>query len=129
MAAPTRVGRYEIVRELGRGAMGVVYLAHDPKIDRQVAIKTIQKNPALSEQEADESRQRFLREAQAAGKLVHSGIVTIFDVGEDQGLSYIAMEYVEGRTLADVLQDRGRLDWRVALRVCAQVAKIGRAHV
>ncbi len=99
MASPTRVGRFEIVRELGRGAMGLVYLAHDPKIDRKVAIKTIQRNPALQETEAEEARQRFLREAQAAGKLVHSGIVTIFDVGEDQGTSYIAMEYIEGNTL------------------------------
>src|SRR6266850_5669657 len=79
--------------------MGLVYLAHDPKIDRKVAIKTIQRNPALPDSEAEESRQRFLREAQAAGKLIHPGIVTIFDVGDDQGLSYIAMEYIEGNTL------------------------------
>lgn len=99
MTGPARIGRFEIVRELGRGAMGLVYLAHDPKIDRQVAIKTIHKSAALPEAEAEESRQRFMREAQAAGKLIHSGIVTIFDVGEDQGISYIAMEYIEGKTL------------------------------
>src|SRR5262249_50992005 len=79
--------------------MGLVYLAHDPRIDRKVAIKTIQRNPAVPEAEADEGRQRFLREAQAAGKLIHPGIVTIFDVGDDQGLSYIAMEFIEGSTL------------------------------
>ncbi len=99
MKDPARIGRFEIVRELGRGAMGLVYLAHDPKIERQVAIKTIHKSAALPEAEAEESRQRFMREAQAAGKLIHQGIVTIFDVGEDQGISYIAMEYIEGKNL------------------------------
>src|SRR5262245_3497045 len=79
--------------------MGLVYLAHDPRIDRQVAIKTIQRDAADPEAESEDSKQRFLREAQAAGKLIHPGIVTIFDVGDDQGLSYIAMEYIEGRTL------------------------------
>jgi hypothetical protein len=96
---PTRIGRFDIKLELGRGAMGRVYLAHDPKIDRQVAIKTIHVNPGTSQAEAGESHQRFFREAQAAGRLVHPGIVTIFDVGEEKGVSYIAMEYIDGPTL------------------------------
>ncbi len=96
---PSTIGRFEIQIELGRGAMGRVYLAHDPKIDRKVAIKTIHSNPGSSQAEANESRVRFLREAQAAGRLLHPGIVTIFDVGEDRGDSYIAMEYIDGPTL------------------------------
>ena len=93
------LGRYRIVKEIGRGAMGVVYLAHDPKIDRKVAIKTVRFFDAVPRDEGDESRQRFMREARAAGRLMHPGIVTIFDVGETDGLLYLAMEYVEGATL------------------------------
>jgi serine/threonine protein kinase len=96
---PKKLGRFEIVREIGRGAMGQVLLAHDPKIDRQVALKTLVASPAVSEEEARETSQRFLREAQAAGRLLHPHIVTIFDVGEDAGLSFIAMEYIDGTTL------------------------------
>ena len=96
---PKKLGRFEIVREIGRGAMGQVLLAHDPKIDRQVALKTLTSSPAISEEEARETSQRFLREAQAAGRLLHPHIVTIFDVGEDAGLSFIAMEYIDGMTL------------------------------
>src|SRR5262245_9521292 len=95
----TRLGRFEIIREIGKGAMGQVFLANDPKIDRKVAIKTIIMPPGTSEEEARETSQRFLREAQAAGKLLHPNIVTIFDVGEEQGVSFIAMELLEGETL------------------------------
>jgi len=95
----TRLGRFEIVREIGRGAMGQVFLADDPKIDRKVAIKTIVLPPGTSADEARETSQRFLREAQAAGKLLHPNIVTIFDVGEENGVSFIAMEFIEGETL------------------------------
>lgn len=93
------LGRYEIVRELGRGAMGRVFLAHDPEIDRDVAIKTIQLFDGLPEVERAEARNRFLREARAAGKLLHPSIVTIFDAGEAGGVPYLAMEYVKGATL------------------------------
>ena len=96
---PKKLGRFEIVREIGRGAMGQVLLAHDPKIDRQVALKTLAASQGMSEEEARETSQRFLREAQAAGRLLHPHIVTIFDVGEDAGLSFIAMEYIDGMTL------------------------------
>jgi len=96
---PKKLGRFEIVREIGRGAMGQVLLAHDPKIDRQVALKTLTTSSAISEEEARETSQRFVREAQAAGRLLHPHIVTIFDVGEDAGLSFIAMEYIDGMTL------------------------------
>ncbi|HEU4401568.1 MAG TPA: serine/threonine-protein kinase [Candidatus Polarisedimenticolia bacterium] len=95
----TRLGRFEILREIGKGAMGQVFLANDPKIQRQVAIKTIVLPPGTSAEEAHETSQRFLREAQAAGKLLHPNIVTIFDVGEEGGVSFIAMEFIEGETL------------------------------
>ena len=96
---PKKLGRFEILREIGRGAMGQVFLAHDPTIERQVAIKTIALAPGTSEQEARETSRRFLREAQAAGRLLHPNIVTIFDVGEENGLSFIAMEFIDGETL------------------------------
>ncbi len=86
----TKVGRYQIQEELGRGAMGVVYRGFDPTIGRQVAIKTIS-----LETGDPELLMRFRREAQAAGILSHPNIVTIYDAGEDQGLFYIAMELVE----------------------------------
>jgi tRNA A-37 threonylcarbamoyl transferase component Bud32 len=98
-----RLGRYEILEELGRGAMGQVFRGRDPQIDRIVAIKTINVatlDPAI----LDEFRQRFFREAQAAGKLSHAGIVAVYDVGEDaaSGIPYIVMEHVEGKTLEEL---------------------------
>ncbi len=99
MDIPADIGRYRILQEIGRGAMGVVYLGHDPKIDRRVAIKTVHRLDALPSEEAAEVRLRFTREAQAAGRLQHPGIVTIFDVGEHQDGYFIAMEYIEGDTL------------------------------
>jgi serine/threonine-protein kinase len=110
----TKLGRFEILREIGKGAMGQVFLASDPKIQRQVAIKTIVLPPGTSAEEAHETSQRFLREAQAAGKLLHPNIVTIFDVAEEGGVSFIAMEYIEGETLekytrADNLLPPGRV--------------------
>jgi len=103
-----QLGRYEILGELGHGAMGTVYRARDPKIERVVAIKTVRVMGASPEEEA-EYRRRFFREAQAAGKLSHPGIVTIYDVGEDQATQtpYIVMEFVEGRTLEGLLTSTG----------------------
>jgi serine/threonine-protein kinase len=101
-----RLGRYEILEELGHGAMGTVYRARDPEIDRIVALKTVRVIGATPEQEA-EYRRRFFREAQSAGKLSHRGIVTIYDVGEDKATQtpYIVMEYIEGHTLESFLTD------------------------
>ncbi len=81
--------------------MGEVYLGHDPQIDRQVAIKTIKYDPSLPENEIKEAKLRFIREARTAGKLLHPGIVTIFDVGEQDGMPFIAMEFVPGNTTLD----------------------------
>src|SRR5579863_4942444 len=100
----SNIGRYEIVAEVGRGGMGVVYRARDPKIDRLVAIKTISLVGQDPEEERD-YRQRFVHEAQAAGRLSHPGIVTIFDVGEEAETHepYIVMEYVAGESLKKLL--------------------------
>ena len=98
-----RIGRYKIVRELGRGAMGVVYHAIDPNIGRPVAIKTIRLSDVASGDEQKRLRERLFREARSAGMLSHPGIVTIYDVEEQDGLAYIAMEYVDGPTLDQLL--------------------------
>jgi hypothetical protein len=100
METTHQLGRYEIVAELGRGAMGAVFRARDPKIDRTVAIKTIAV-PGASAADAEHYRQRFFREAQAAGRLSHPGIVTIYDVGEDEAAHtpFIVMECVNGQSL------------------------------
>ncbi|MCB1018413.1 MAG: serine/threonine protein kinase [Acidobacteria bacterium] len=105
-----RIGRYEILSELGRGAMGVVYLARDPKIGREVAIKTIKLADKAAEDEIEALRNRLVREAQSAGRLSHPGIVTIYDVDEEGGVSYIAMEYVRGETLERKLRNFGRIE-------------------
>ena len=93
------IGRYEILAELGRGAMGVVYKARDPKIGRTIAIKTIRLADKAAESETDKLRERLFREAQSAGRLSHPGIVTIYDVDEEAGMAYITMEFVEGKPL------------------------------
>jgi CHASE2 domain-containing sensor protein/tRNA A-37 threonylcarbamoyl transferase component Bud32 len=95
----TMLGRYEVERELGKGAMGVVYLGKDPKINRVVAIKTMALSQEFEPDEVDEVKQRFFREAETAGRLVHPNIVTIYDCGEEHDLAYIAMEFLEGHDL------------------------------
>lgn len=127
MGAPSAklLGRYEIVAELGRGGMGVVYKARDPKIDRFVAIKTILLHQS-GVQEQREFRERFFVEAQAAGRLLHPGIVAVFDVGEEPGTSdpYIVMEYIEGQTLRELLVGQnGKLPLESALRITQELAE------
>src|SRR5256884_3791025 len=120
-----RFGRYEILAELGRGAMGVVYRARDPKINRVVAVKTV----SLAGQPPDaemEYRERFFREAEAAGRLSHPGIVTIYDVGEEPETRapYIVMEFVGGQSL-DKLLSRGdhKLSVDTALQLTLELAE------
>src|SRR5262245_14846269 len=96
-------GRYEIIEELGSGAMGAVYKAHDPVMVRDVAIKTIVPHIVGGPQALD-FRERFFREARAAGRLAHPGIVTIYDVAEQDGVPFLVMEYVAGRTLQSILE-------------------------
>ena len=114
------LGRYRIVGELGRGAMGAVYRALDPVIDREVAIKTLL--PNLPPEVLQEVRERFIREARSAGRLSHPNIVTIFDVGEQDGMAYIAMELLEGHSLQQILKHPQRLAFNTIANLIAQVA-------
>ena len=115
-----QLGRYEVIRELGQGAMGVVYQAKDPLIDRVVAIKTI--NLGLAQEGKDEYEGRFYQEAKAAGRLNHPNIVTIYDVGKSGDVAYIAMEFLQGRELRDIMNDAGLLPIDHVLDMVAQVA-------
>jgi serine/threonine protein kinase len=119
-----RFGRYEVVAELGRGAMGVVYRARDPQIDRMVAVKTVSLWGQQSEEE-NEFRLRFMHEAQAAGRLHHPGIVAIFDVGENpENLNpYIVLEYVAGEALNRMLAREKKLPLETALQLAEEIAE------
>ena len=119
-----KLGRYEIVRELGKGAMGVVYLAKDPLIGRLVALKTIRRMAHSDDDETKEFQERFIREAQAAGILNHPAIVTVHDIGNDEptGTSFIAMEYVEGPNLKEILAQGRPLSFDEIGDIVAQVA-------
>ncbi len=119
-----RFGRYEIVAELGRGAMGVVYKARDPQIDRLVAVKTVSMWRQEQEEET-EFRMRFLNEAQAAGRLHHAGIVSIFDVGENPENKdpYIVLEYVSGESLNRIMAREKKLSLPRALQLAEEVAE------
>ena len=99
---PMQYGRYKILNELGRGAMGVVYKAHDPQINRIIALKMLREDRVTS----NEFVQRFLKEAMAVGRLSHPGIVTVYDVGQDHGTIYIAMEFLEGKPLDELMETR-----------------------
>ncbi len=119
-----RLGRYEILEVLGRGAMGTVYRARDPKIDRVVAIKTINVAGVMPDEE-NEYRHRFFREAQAAGKLSHPNVVTIYDIGEEESAQapYIVMEHIEGRTLESLINDSAGKPTQDMLDLVKQVAE------
>jgi serine/threonine-protein kinase len=117
-----RLGRYELLEELGRGAMGVVYKARDPEIDRLVAVKVLAVAPGLDPGAAQQHRERFQREARAAGRLAHPNIVTIHDVGEDQGRTFLVMQLVEGQALDRILRTRRPLPLAEALTIGEQVA-------
>ena len=115
-----KIGRYEVVSVMGQGAMGTVYKASDPVIERTVAIKTI--NLELSREERVEFEERFYREAKSAGRLNHPNIVTIYDVGETEDAAYIAMEYIEGESLRDVLDSGVVLPLKRICQIAVQVA-------
>jgi hypothetical protein len=130
-AAPEleRLGRYKLEREIGRGAMGIVYLGRDTAINRAVAIKAIPLASEFSDAELVEARARFFREAETAGRLNHPNIVTIYDVGEERGLAYIAMEYLKGRHLSDHATPNNLLEPRKVLEVIGRTAEaLGFAH-
>ena len=96
---PSMLGRYRVLKELGRGAMGLVYLGKDPTIQRFVAIKTMRLDPADHDDKLQDVKARFFREAESTGRLSHPNIVTIYDAGEENDLGYIAMELIEGTPL------------------------------
>ncbi|MEO8387978.1 protein kinase [Polaromonas sp.] len=114
------IGKYELQGELGRGGMGVVYLARDPVIERRVAIKTVSKN-LLDSTEAQGLIQRFKREAQAAGRLTHPAIVAVYEYGEDAEIAYIAMEYVSGRGLEEFMLAGTPMEPHRVRRIAAQL--------
>ena len=111
------LGRYEIRGEIGRGNMGVVYRAHDPVIDRPIALKTVVLPDSISEAERATFLKRFFQEARAAGKLMHPNIVVTYDAATDEvtGTPFIAMELIEGDALDERLEKEGRIGWRQAV--------------
>ena len=116
------LGRFVVERELGKGAMGAVYLGRDPKIDRKVAIKTLALAREFESDEIKEVEERFFHEASAAGRLNHPNIVTIYDAAEDHDLAYIAMEYIEGKPLSDYATVKKLLPIEVVLNIVAKTA-------
>jgi len=121
-SGPKRLGRYVIERRIGRGAMGAVYLAKDPRINRPVALKAIPIEKEFEDEELKEARIRFYREAESAGRLAHPNIITVFDAGEDKGLAYIAMEFVPGFPLTKFTDPTKLLAPKRALELCALTA-------
>jgi len=117
------LGRYQVEKELGKGAMGVVYLGRDPKIGRVVAIKTMALSQEFEADELEEVKTRFFREAETAGRLNHPHIVTIFDAGEEHDLAYIAMEFLKGKDLTGYTKPGTLLPLPVVVGIVARVAE------
>lgn len=120
--APAKLGRYEILHELGKGAMGVVYRARDPMINREVALKSIPLAEEFEGAELEDARAKFFREAEMAGRLSHPHIVTIYDAGEDHGTAYIAMELLRGGHLVEYTNPAQLFPPQVALEIVARLA-------
>ena len=122
---PETVGRYQLIRELGRGMMGLVYLARDPDLGRDIALKIIQLPQGATEAERASFEQRFFSEAQSAARLTHPGIVIVHDVGRDpaSGALFMALQLLPGQTLDHLLKSRKRLEWQEALRITRKVAE------
>lgn len=116
------LGRYQVEKELGKGAMGVVYLGRDPKISRVVAIKTMALSQEFEEDELVEVKERFFREAETAGRLNHPNIVTIYDAGEEHDLAYISMEFLKGKDLAPHTKADNLLPIAKVVDIVAKVA-------
>ncbi|HDL04744.1 MAG TPA: CHASE2 domain-containing protein [candidate division Zixibacteria bacterium] len=123
------LGRYKVLGVLGKGAMGTVYKGTDPAINRNVALKTIRLDFVNDQKEINELRERLSREASAAGMLSHPNIVTIYDVGSEGKLQYIAMEYVEGQTLEDMIRRKVKFNYRIIAQIVTQIcAALDYAH-
>ncbi|RME27826.1 MAG: CHASE2 domain-containing protein, partial [Candidatus Zixiibacteriota bacterium] len=125
----THLGRYQVESVLGKGAMGLVYKGIDPAINRPVALKTIRLDFVNDPDEMAELKERLHREAQAAGKLSHPNIVTIYDVGSEGQLQYIAMEYLEGQTLEQLIKRQVKFNYRIIAQIIQQIcAALEYAH-
>ncbi len=120
---PAMLGRYKVLKELGRGSMGVVYLGKDPTIQRFVAIKTMQLNEIDDADKLQDVKARFFREAESTGRLSHPNIVTIFDAGEEHDLGYIAMELLQGTTLKDWSRKPNLMPFQKVIPILATVAE------
>jgi len=117
------IGKYKITSILGKGAMGIVYKALDPDINRQVAIKTIRFDLVSEEGDREEMMERFIREAQAAGKLTHSNIITIYDVGKEKDMTYIVMQLIEGQSLQKVISSGEKTSTQEVIQLMDQLCK------
>jgi len=117
------LGRYEVEKELGKVALGIVYLGKDPKISRVVAIKTMALAQEFEDDELEEVKERFFREAETAGRLSHPNIVTIFDAGEEHDLAYIAMEFLKGEDLAKHTKKDNLLDIKTVVSIIIRSAE------
>jgi len=118
-----KVGPFDIEKKVGHGAMGTVYLGRDPRINRVVALKAIPIVEEFAEQDLVEARARFFREAEMAGRLKHPGIVTVYDAGEDGGIAWIAMEYVDGHLLSEYAVSDRLLATANVLEIVARTAE------
>ncbi|MDJ0988421.1 MAG: serine/threonine-protein kinase [Desulfobacterales bacterium] len=118
-----KIGRYEILRLIGKGAMGEVFLGRDPRINRLTAIKTLRFEDNFAEDEISEIKEKFFREAESAGTLSHADIVTIYDAGEDRDMAFIAMEYLEGVTLLRFTRAKRLLPVRKTIRYVTRIAE------
>jgi len=116
-------GRYKVLEIIGKGAMGTVYKGIDPAIDRLVALKTIRLENIGSPEELVELKDRLIKEAQAAGRLSHPNIVTIYDVGQEGDLYYIAMEYLQGYTLEKMIQKKSELNYKIVAKIMIQACQ------
>lgn len=117
------LGRYEVMKQLGRGAMGIVYLGRDPRINRTTAIKTFRFSEDFDPEEAESLKEKFFREAESAGTLSHPNIVTIYDAGDEQDLAYIAMEYLEGEDFQKYTKKGNLMPMRKVLDYVADIAE------
>lgn len=122
---PKSIGRYEIIREIGRGAMGVVYEARDAGLMRPVAVKTMSLAMSIPDSEREQFQKRFYQEARAAATLQHPGIVVVYEIGTDEAtkVPFMALEFLRGRTMDKIVSEDGRLEWKEALRIVRQLAE------